>query len=107
MTYACLEFHTHPAVALTGPLNNQYAAVFFITLVVCEQLPAWGLWLLWQYVLQPYFFSRKPEVSLGFVCNDHGRRMMSLHLTCIGSPCAQWPCDIACNLTIECCKSHT
>ncbi|DBA92820.1 hypothetical protein WJX77_005629 [Trebouxia sp. C0004] len=24
-------------------------------------LPAWGLWLLWQYVLQPYFFSPSPE----------------------------------------------
>ncbi|KAA6427274.1 MAG: transmembrane protein [Trebouxia sp. A1-2] len=24
-------------------------------------LPGWGLWLLWQYVLQPYFFSPSPE----------------------------------------------
>lgn len=27
------------------------------------QLPAWGLWLLWQYVLQPYFMASQPEVS--------------------------------------------
>lgn len=24
-------------------------------------LPAWGVWLLWQYVLQPYFFSGQPQ----------------------------------------------
>ena len=26
------------------------------------QLPVWGLWLLWQYVLQPYIFTPQEEV---------------------------------------------
>lgn len=42
--------------------------------VLAVQLPAWGLWLLWQYVLQPYFFSKQPEV-------------ISVRLTCVH--CAQ------------------
>lgn len=43
--------------------------LWLTTKVLAVQLPAWGLWLLWQYVLQPYFFSKQPEViSFWLMC---------------------------------------